>query len=87
MPGVDDFKTLLLELLQKAQVVKSSSTVEPTVTKSDLGDLLERVENEIFSSATTLELRKWKHAVMETAIREIFNSILVSLLRTSRKTH
>ena len=84
--GVDDFSKLLLELLGRAQAVKNSSTVEPPVNKSDLGDLSERVEEEFFSSATTPELRKRKHAVIETSVRETFNSILVSLLSTSLGT-
>lgn len=79
--GVDEFKNLLGEMLERAYVVKESSTVEPPVTKSDLGDLFKRVEAEFFSSTTTPELRKRKHAVIETAVRETFNSILVSLLQ------
>jgi THO complex subunit 1 len=77
--GVDEFKKLLLQMFARAEVVKNSSTVEPPVTKSDLGDIFERVEEEFFSFATIPELRKRKHAVIETAVRETFNSILVSL--------
>ena len=77
--GVDEFKKLLLEMLQRAETVKQSSAVEPPLNKSDPHDLFERVEGEFFSSAATLELRKRKHAVIETAVRETFNSILVSL--------
>jgi hypothetical protein len=80
--GVDEFKKLLQEMLERAEMVKESRTVDPPVTKSDLRELFERVEDEFFSSATTPELRKRKHAVIETAVRETFNSILVSLLQT-----
>ncbi|KAG0648438.1 THO complex subunit 1 [Hyphodiscus hymeniophilus] len=77
--GVDEFRSLLQEMLQRAEVVKSSTTVEPAVTKSDLGNLLERVEDEFFSTATTTESsKKRKHAVIETAVRETFNSILAN---------
>jgi THO complex subunit 1 len=77
--GVDEFNKHLQQMLQSAELVKKSTTVEPPVTRSDLDDLFQRVEKEFFSSATTPELRKRKHAVVETAVRETFNSILVSL--------
>ena len=85
--GVDEFKMLLLEILQQAEVIKQSSTVEPPVAKSDLDGLFERVERDFFSYATTLELRKRKHAVIDAAVRETFNSILVSTHLYKRRDH
>jgi THO complex subunit 1 len=83
--GMDEFTMLLGEMLQRAAMVKQTNTVEPPLNKSNLDDLFERVEREFFSSAITLELRKRKHAIVETAAREAFNSILVSLPQHNRK--
>lgn len=85
--GVDEFKMLLLEMLQRAEVVKQLSTVEPPVAKSDLDGLFDRTERVFFSYATTLELRKRTYAVIETAVRETFNSILVSIHRYELMNH
>jgi THO complex subunit 1 len=79
--GVDEFTRLLLEMLSRAELVKQSNTVEPSLNKSDLGDLFEQVDGGFFSSATTPELRKRSHAVIETAVRDVFNSILVRSLQ------
>lgn len=84
---MDEFKDLLLEMLQKAEVVKESSAIEPPITKTDLSDFFERVESNYFSSANTVELKKRKHAVIETAARETFNSILVSHPTTNLETY
>ena len=77
---VDEFTKLLLEMLSRAELVKESNTVEPPLNKSDLGDLFEGVDEALFSSATAPELRKRSHAIIETAVRDVFNSILVRSL-------
>lgn len=75
---VDAFGELLKELMQRAEEVKQTHTVEPPLNKSDFEDILERVETQFFSSAETLELRKQRHAAIDTAIRDKFNDLLVS---------
>lgn len=76
--AVDAFGELLKELFQRAEEVKQTNTVEPPLSKPDLEDILERVEATFFSSAKTLELRKQRHAAIDTAIRDKFNELLVS---------
>jgi THO complex subunit 1 len=78
VPAVDAFGELLKELFQRAEEVKHTNTVEPPLSKPDLEDILERVETTFFSSAETLELRKQRHAAIDTAIRDKFNDLLVS---------
>lgn len=78
LPAVEDFSGLLKELLERAEDVKETTTVEPSLNKSDFTTLLDRVEESQFKNATTPELRKWTHAIAETAIRDTYNSILVS---------
>jgi THO complex subunit 1 len=77
--AVDEFGELLKELLQRGDELKQTTTVEPPLSKSGFEDILERVEATLFSSAKTLEQRKQRHAVIDTAIRDRFNELLVSL--------
>jgi THO complex subunit 1 len=77
--AVEAFGELLKELLRRAEEVKQATTVEPPLSKSDFEDILERVEAAFFSSAETLEQRKQRHAAIDTAIRDKFNELLVSL--------
>jgi THO complex subunit 1 len=76
---VDMFGEMLNELLQRAEEVKQTDTVEPPLSKVDFEDILERVEATFFWSAETPEQRKQKHAAIDTAIRNKFNDLLVSL--------
>jgi THO complex subunit 1 len=80
--AVDAFGELLNELLVRAEQVKQTNTVEPPLIKPDFQDILERVESTFFSSAKTLESRKQSHAVIDIAIRDKFNNLLVSLSST-----
>ena len=87
--AVDDFGGLLLEMLQRAEQQKQTDTVEPPLDKTDFTDLFERVES-IFSSTAPPEVKKRSQwAVIETAVRDTFNSLLVSRAsaRTSKGTY
>ncbi|KAF4628109.1 hypothetical protein G7Y89_g10040 [Cudoniella acicularis] len=76
--AVDAFGGLLLEMLQRAEMVKQTNTVEPALHKTDLGDHFERVES-IFPSSSSPETKKRsQYAVIETAVRDTFNNILAS---------
>ena len=79
--AVDVFGEILNGLLQRAEEVKQADTVEPPLSKVDFEDILERLETIFFSSAKTIEQRKQKHAAIDTAIRNKFNELLVSLHR------
>jgi hypothetical protein len=76
--AVDAFGELLVEMLHRAEEIKQTPTVEPPLNKSDLANILDRVESSFFSSVETLELRKRSHAAIDIAIREKFNDLLVS---------
>ena len=80
VPGVAICDELLKDLLQRAEEVKQTHTVEPPLNKSDFTDLLQQVETTFFAAADSTELRKRSHAVIETAIRDKFNNLLVILL-------
>jgi THO complex subunit 1 len=87
--AVDDFGGLLLEMLQRAEQQKQTDTVEPPLNKSDFTDLFERVES-IFPSTAPPEVKKrGQCAVIETAVRDTFNNLLVSRAsgRTSKGTY
>ena len=79
--AVDVFGEILNGLLQRAEEVKQTDTVEPSLSKVDFEDILETVEATFFSSAENPEQRKQKHAAIDTAIRNKFNELLVSLHR------
>lgn len=79
VPAVDEFGELLEELLKRAGEVKPTTTMEPPLNKSGIEDILERVESTFFSSAETVEQRKQRHPLIDTAIRNKFNELLVSL--------
>ena len=83
VPAVDEFGGLLRVMLRrarpKAEAIKVTNTVEPPLIKSDLTDLFEQVDS-IFSPAASPELKKRsQYAVIETAVRDAFNDLLVSL--------
>lgn len=76
--AVDDFRGLLREMLQRAEQRKETNTVDLPLSKSDFTDLFERSEP-IFPSTAPLEAKKRsQYAVIETAVRDTFNNLLVS---------
>jgi len=77
--GVGDFGELLEEMMQRAEVVKQTDSVEPALSKSDFADLVEKLESSFYSQAKSLDMRKPAHAIIEAAFRDRFNSLLVSL--------
>ncbi|XMA12352.1 hypothetical protein WAI453_005143 [Rhynchosporium graminicola] len=70
----DDAGKLLQETLQKALEIKTTSNVEPPLSKADLAGLLGRFDT-IFPATVSADSKK--HAV-ETAVREAFSDILAS---------
>jgi hypothetical protein len=78
VPAVQAFQGLLQEMLDKARAAKQTDTIEPPLTRADLSQLLQRVES-IEQFSTSLEANKsFRYAVIETAIRGVFNELLVS---------
>lgn len=79
--AVHDFQELLQQMLLEAEVAKQTDTVEPPLNKADLEDLFVRASS-IFPPLASPEIRKRsQYAVIETAVRDTFNDLLVSQLR------
>lgn len=74
VPAVGDVGGLLMEMLERAQVVKQTTTVEPPLHKSDIAELFLRFESK-FPEGSSSESKKH---IIETAVRDIFNNLLVS---------
>jgi THO complex subunit 1 len=72
--AVEEFGKLLDQMLNAALVIKPTSTIEPPLNKSDLAEFFERVPS-IFPPTSSLESRKH---VIDTAVRDAFNNLLVS---------
>ncbi|KAI0024914.1 THO complex subunit 1 transcription elongation factor-domain-containing protein [Xylariomycetidae sp. FL0641] len=81
---VEDFESLVRESLDHAQTIKPTPTIEPPLTKSDFDPLLARIPD-IFSSTApdssagnkdTDKVRQ--NAVVETAARLVFSSLIAS---------
>ncbi|KAJ8068779.1 hypothetical protein OCU04_002475 [Sclerotinia nivalis] len=79
LPMVDSFAQLLLEMLQQAELVKETHTIESPLTKTELANTYERID-QIFSEAASIESKKRsQYAVIETAVRDTFNNLLASI--------
>lgn len=80
--GVDAvyaFGGILEEMLEQAESIKQTSTVDPPLNKSDIEDFLEQVES-MFGSLKSVEQKKRsQYAIIETAVRNAFNNLLVRL--------
>jgi len=72
--SVDKMNNLLRKMLERANQMKESSDIEPALTNSDLGDLLQSID----SLGTEDPRRVRQFSIIETAVRDIFNELLVS---------
>ena len=75
--SVDDFTTKIRHLLAKAQKIKPDGGVEPALTTQELGESIEE-----FGTRNTVSNKDY--AAIETACRNIFYALLVSLSRESQ---
>jgi len=76
--AVEVFHGLLQEMLFKARASKQTDKIEPPLARADLSQLVQRVDS-IEHFSTPLEANKsFRYAVIETAIRSVFNDLLVS---------
>lgn len=87
--AVGDFRSLLEELIQRAEAAKPNGTIEPPLNKTDLGDISERVNSvfEPIAPADAKERKRSQYAVVETAVRDTFNDLLVSRASHRGKEH
>jgi THO complex subunit 1 len=84
--AVEVFKGVLRDMLDRARTAKHVDTIEPAVAKSDFTDLLQRIDSSDHLVRSTETKRSSRFAVIETAVRDIFNVLLVSEF-TSRRTN
>ena len=95
MQEAEGFGKLLEEMLEGAQLVKQTNTIEPPLNKSDLPELWDELES-IFPSSASQEpktdpleaamkgglppspLAESRKHIIEAAVRDAFNNILVS---------
>ena len=76
--AVKVFHGLLQEMLDQARVSKQTETIEPPLARADFIQHLQRVES-IDQFSKPLEANKsFRYAIIETAIRSVFNNLLVS---------
>jgi THO complex subunit 1 len=74
---VAEFGGLLKQMLGRATSVHQTNSTEHPLNKSDIADLIEQLES-AFPPALTPELKKKnQYAVIETAVRDTFNTLLV----------
>lgn len=80
MEAVEVFKGLLREILDRARTIKHGDSIEPALAKSDFKDLFQRMDSSDNLVKSTETKRSTRYAVIETAVRDIFNISLVSKL-------
>lgn len=73
-----EFGELLNTLLQEAARSKPTNTIEPALTISTLGDISARIEQINGLGKSKAAGSASQNAVIETAIRDAFNGLLVS---------
>ncbi|TGO57318.1 hypothetical protein BCON_0067g00400 [Botryotinia convoluta] len=79
LPVVESFAQLLLEMLQRAEHVKETHTIESPLSKTGLANTYERID-QIFNEAAPIETKKRsQYAIIETAVRDTFNNLLASI--------
>lgn len=84
IPAVASFKVLLDELLQHAQTVKASSSIEPPLKRTDFEDLQTKLRDVFPMADPSVEEGKGdkkkarRFAVIETAARDTLSSLIVS---------
>ena len=78
METVETFQGFLQEMLEKAGVVKQTNKLEPALARSEFKGLLQRVGSiELFERPIEAS-KSFRYAVIETAVRGVFNELLVS---------
>ena len=76
--SVKEFRGLVHELLLKAAQVKPKKRIEPPLTEADLGDSIWHIKEQ--GDVTDVKEQTQQYAAVETAFRERFYDLLVSIL-------
>ena len=81
IPAVEEFGRLLIRLLDEAEGIKATTSIEPPLASSDFEDLKSQVAA-IFNKFPSYE-SSLQNAIIETAFRDIFGQLIVSLSRNT----
>lgn len=76
--AVEAFKSLLRQLLERARITKSVTTIEPPLAKSSFTELLDRIGAILPGDKSQLSKKTSQYGIIETAATDIFNELLVS---------
>lgn len=76
--AVEVFQVLLQEMLDKANTAKQTHDLEPALARSDLIDILKKVDSIDYLARPAEGNKSYRYAVIETAVRAVFNVFLVS---------
>lgn len=74
--SVDTYTAAIVELLDRARVVKTDARIEPALTVSDFGGGIEEIGR--LSNDSFVANNQAHYAAIETACRNIFYDLLVS---------
>lgn len=72
--AVNKMTALLRQMLQRAISVKDSTDIEPALSDADFGDFLQKIES--LQDKDPRRLRQFP--IVETAVRHVFDELLVS---------
>lgn len=86
--AVEEFGGLLNEMLHTAATIKQMAAIEPPLVKSDLADYLPRLQTINGFPKSQESKKSVQYAVIETAVRDVFNQMLVRTHQKPRgRTH
>ena len=77
IPAIEEVSRLLIQLLEDAEGIKVTNSIEPPLASSDFEDLKSQVAA-IFNRFPSYE-SGLQNAIIETAVRDIFGQLIVSL--------
>jgi hypothetical protein len=76
--AVEAFQGFLQEMLDKARTAKQTHNLEPALARSDFVDILKKADSIGYLAKPAEGSRSYRYAVIETAVRAVFNELLVS---------
>jgi len=81
VPGVGAAAAFLDELLNDAESIKTTSSIDPPLNKADFEDLSGRLSRALGWDLSNEDATKktQRYAIIETAVRDTFKSLIVGL--------
>jgi len=83
LPAVSQLEHTLSDLLQRARKVKLATTVDPALSTSDFVQAVESLKQDILQT----ESSSLPFTLLETAVRKIFYTTIVSFFVSRRSKH